>query len=70
MAKQKPKYVRICPKCNSLEIYQETPGDYKNIALGLPTLYKCKNCGFTNYVFPEIDLNEIQANKETKKVKK
>jgi hypothetical protein len=56
--KVKPKYARICPKCNSLDINQETPGASSNIIFGLPTLYKCKNCGFTSYIFPEVDLNE------------
>ncbi len=70
--KVKPKYVRICPKCNSLEVYQETPGASLNIVFGMPTLYKCKNCGFSNYVFPEIDLKEFEniKNKDKYKIKK
>lgn len=56
--KQKPKYARICPNCGSLDIHQETPSDKTNIVFGLPTKYKCRNCGFENYVFPEVNLKE------------
>jgi len=64
--KQKPNYARICPKCQSLEVYQETPGASLNIIFCMPTRYKCKKCGFSGYVFPEIDLNEYEniKNKE------
>jgi C4-type Zn-finger protein len=63
-----PKYVKICPKCNSLDI-QATE---KNIdfSFGLPVIYQCQNCGFTNYNFPEIDVNNIEKlKKETRKIK-
>jgi len=71
--KIKPKYVRVCPNCNSLNISQETPGASSNIIFGMPTLYKCQNCGFSNYVFPEVDLNEkrnLDLSKKTIQIKK
>lgn len=59
--KEKPKYARICPKCKSLDIVQETPGVSLNIIFGMPTQYKCKNCGFTSYVFPEVAISELKS---------
>lgn len=58
--KQKPKFVRICPKCKSLDIIQEAPGVSSNIIFGFPTQYRCKNCGFKNYIFPEVDITHVK----------
>jgi hypothetical protein len=68
--KKKPNYVKVCPKCRSLDVYQETPGASLNIIFGMPTQYKCRNCGFTSYIFPEINFNEIKETAEKKKDKK
>jgi hypothetical protein len=57
-SKEKKKYVRICPQCESLDVCQETPGVSLNIAFGMPTMYKCKKCGFQGYIFPEVEIQE------------
>lgn len=61
--KLKSNYVKICPKCNSLDIYQETSGVSSNIIFGIPTQYRCRNCGFSGYIFPEVDISKIGDHK-------
>jgi hypothetical protein len=65
--KQKPKFVRICPNCNSLDVFAETPGASANIVFGLPTMFRCRNCGFSSYVFPEVDINEMENKNKVEK---
>ncbi len=57
---KKPKYVRICPKCGSLDVEILNITKQYTFAFGLPTAYKCRSCGFSSYIFPEIDSNKIQ----------
>ncbi|MGB9707989.1 MAG: hypothetical protein ACPLXC_01515 [Candidatus Pacearchaeota archaeon] len=59
-----PRYVRICPRCRSLNIKVSNQGGSAGTYFGLPTVYKCQNCGYSNYTFPEIDLNEFKRRKE------
>ena len=67
---QGPRYVKICPRCHSLNIEITHQGSLSGLtALGLPTVYRCKNCGYRGYAFPEIDLNELQR-KQKQKIKK
>lgn len=56
----KAKYVKICPRCRSLNIKISNQGGSAGIIFGTPTLYKCLDCGYVNYAFPEIDLNEFK----------
>ena len=56
---KKEKYVMICPKCKSTDISR----DHTNIiedAMGLPSMFTCRKCGFTSHVFPEIDISELE----------
>lgn len=65
--KEKPKYVKICPNCGSLDIltYNYSP---TAVAFGVPVPYKCRNCGFTSPIFPEVDVKEVEKlNKEKEK---
>jgi len=56
--KEKKQYVQFCPKCESINIEQDKSTMQ---SLGyLPTKYICKNCGFSSFSFPEIELDEIQ----------
>ena len=58
------KYVKICPKCKSIEIRT----NFKpNIGLGAPTEYVCDKCGFTSMIFPEIDVDELKKEEKKKK---
>ncbi|MCX6815874.1 MAG: hypothetical protein NT120_03410 [Candidatus Aenigmarchaeota archaeon] len=45
---RKEKWVRVCPKCNSKDVFLSIAG----IIGG--SQYKCGKCGFTGVVFPEI----------------
>jgi len=49
------KSMRICPKCGSGKI-----GKDLNILmlLGAPQQWKCNKCGFTSYLFPEIEMEK------------
>lgn len=46
----KIKGLRFCPKCKSTNIRKEF-----NIFLifGAPQKWRCQDCGFTGYLFPE-----------------
>lgn len=66
--KVKPKYIKICPRCHSINIEVSHQGYLSGLtALGLPTIYRCKECGFKGYSFPEIDLNELEKRQKIKK---
>ena len=61
---QAPRYIKICPRCNSIDIEIKGQGHLSGLtALGLPTVYRCRKCGYRGYAFPEIDLNEIERKK-------
>jgi predicted RNA-binding Zn-ribbon protein involved in translation (DUF1610 family) len=62
MPKKKSKFVKICPKCNSLNVRVDLRGPL--VAFGLPSIYVCEECGFKGYFFPEIDLNEKEELKK------
>lgn len=65
--KKKKKKVKIihakmCPRCKSLNIEM---GKRRLEAIGTPTMYRCLDCGFQNYNFPEVSI-EIDKEKEKK----
>jgi len=51
------KYVKFCPKCKSLNIRAELKSGWW---IGLPAVYKCRNCGFKSRLFPEISMEEVK----------
>lgn len=52
------KYVRICPKCKSPDIYLDKSTLQQ---LGeLPTMYICNKCGHSGYTFPEVALSDFE----------
>lgn len=65
--KKKPRYVKICPRCRSLNVKIGNQGGSAGVIFGAPTMYKCLDCEYVNYAFPEVDLNE-EDNRD-KKVK-
>ena len=52
------KYVMVCPKCKSPDIYRDTSNKLTG-AMGLPSMYVCNVCGHSGPVFPEVDINEL-----------
>lgn len=48
-----PQYVKICPKCKSLDVESRLN---VGIVFGMPQKYRCRKCGYSSYFFPEIDL--------------
>ena len=64
--KKKPRYVKVCPRCHSLNVRVSNTGGSAGVVFGAPTIYRCMNCGYSNYAFPEIDLNEEKQEKEEK----
>ena len=67
--KERKKYIKFCPKCNSIDISQDK-STMQSLGF-LPTKYICNNCGYTSFNFPEIDVNELdklhpQKNKKQK----
>lgn len=61
MEEMKKKYVKICPKCKSLEVKNKFN---PNIGLGAPTEYCCDSCGFCSVIFPEIEVEDKEEAKE------
>jgi hypothetical protein len=54
---EKEKYIRFCPKCNSIDVNQDKSTMQ---SLGyLPTKYICSSCGYSSFNFPEINLNKL-----------
>jgi len=54
----KKLYVKICPKCKKGNIQREAHGTVMD-AFGMPSPYKCLDCGFSSHIFPEIDVDEL-----------
>ena len=51
-AEEKEKYIKLCPKCRSINVKQNQQGGLA--FFGLPTFYTCQDCKFTNNFFPEV----------------
>jgi transposase-like protein len=58
--KKKARFVKICPRCHSINVRVSNSGGSAGVIFGAPTIYKCMNCGYSNYAFPEIDINEAE----------
>ena len=57
MAKEeKEKYVRVCPKCRSLDVVS----DLTLAFLGENSTLKCRECGYTNTFFPEVEATRVK----------
>ena len=53
------KYIKICPKCGSIDIKEELDNPAK-VRLGAPLDLICQSCGFKAKIFPEIKEDEIK----------
>lgn len=51
------KYIRFCPKCNSIDINQDK-STMQSVGY-LPTKYICNYCCHSSFNFPEIDINKL-----------
>ncbi len=49
---EKEKFVRICPKCGSIDITR--------LVFRILGPLICKNCDYKNPIFPEIEINKIE----------
>ena len=54
--KQKQQFVKICPKCGSIDLPIKT--DFFQMLM--PTPEKCRKCSYSG-LFPEIEINEIET---------
>tara|TARA_Y100000034_G_C6903115_1_gene418267 strand:- start:2628 stop:2801 length:174 start_codon:yes stop_codon:yes gene_type:complete len=55
-----PKYAKICPKCQSLDIRT-----HNKLTTGfIPSTYICNNCKYEGQIFPEINLKDKENVKE------
>lgn len=68
MSKSKTKYVMVCPKCKSPDIYRDNSNVLSG-AVGLPSMWICNKCEFSGYTFPEVDINELEGFEEKIKEK-
>ena len=68
--KKKAKFVKICPRCHSINVRVSNSGGSAGIIFGTPTIYRCMNCGYSNYAFPEIDINEAEEEQKEKQENK
>ena len=55
--------VVICPKCNSPNIELDKRAWIQATAV---KLYTCKNCGHGGYIFPEIEVKNLNELKKLK----
>jgi len=62
MVKRK-KWIRICPRCGSKDV---KGGSFLGI---FPKPYKCQNCGFVSYLFPESILKKAKTSKKKQRRK-
>ncbi|HLC55909.1 MAG TPA: hypothetical protein VJJ23_01605 [Candidatus Nanoarchaeia archaeon] len=54
------KYIKICPKCRSLNIKVENA-----LTTGfLPNSYICINCKYKGMIFPEIEISRLEKGKD------
>jgi len=60
---EEEKYVMICPKCKSPDVYRDESNPLQP-ALGLPARYICNNCKHSGYNFPEVKLSELEKFEE------
>jgi len=59
---KKEKYLKICPKCKSIDI---VPDKSTLQQMGvLPQNYICKKCGHSGFVFPEVAISELKDFKD------
>jgi len=65
------KFVKICPKCHSLHIHVRWQSLW---FAGFPATYRCMDCGFKSFIFPQIELTKANVKKliklKNKKLKK
>tara|TARA_Y100000310_G_C20689135_1_gene821042 strand:- start:2059 stop:2370 length:312 start_codon:yes stop_codon:yes gene_type:complete len=66
--KKNGNYVKICPKCGSLNIKIDFSKP-EIWAIGSPSLYNCKDCNYKFYNFPEIEKSEVEEFREKLKEK-
>jgi predicted RNA-binding Zn-ribbon protein involved in translation (DUF1610 family) len=59
MKKKGEKWVRICPRCGSKDV---RGGPLYGMGV-FPRPYKCLNCGFVGYLFPESISKESKVKK-------
>ena len=52
------KRIKICPKCGSINIELERIS--KSLIGITPPTYRCKKCGLTQKIFPEIEIGKIE----------
>lgn len=59
----------FCPKCRSVNVTREMGA---SLALGVPQKWLCNDCGFSNFVFPEMqkENNKKNGNEPFRKVPK
>jgi len=57
----KPKKVRFCPKCNSVNVGVKIT---VTAALGIPQTWECRDCGLNGFLFPEKEIQELEKIKE------
>ncbi|OYT41576.1 hypothetical protein B6U80_01120 [Candidatus Pacearchaeota archaeon ex4484_26] len=68
MEQEKPKkeYVKVCPKCKSLDVR----ADFKLAWLGEASTFRCNNCGYTNSFFPEVEVSKVKDFMKKEKIRK
>lgn len=67
--KTKTVIVKMCPRCKSINVHIGHQGLGSGlVAVGVPTMYRCMDCGFRNTWFPEVKV-EIGNDKDKEKKK-
>lgn len=58
------QYVKICPKCKSLNIQIRWQSLW---FMGMPAVYQCMKCKYKGYMFPEINISKLKNGRKKKK---
>lgn len=62
----KPDKIMFCPKCKSPNVQKEITF---MLIFGATQEWKCNNCGFKGYIFPQATKIQYNKNKSIKKKK-
>ena len=55
--KEKGPIIKICPQCQTPNLYRTTFGSFTNTEF-----YKCRNCDYEGAFYIEVNPNETEAN--------
>ena len=62
--KKKNLKIRFCPKCKSKNVHIDIG---VTAVFGIPGKWKCRDCGFSGFIFPEKEINSKKTKGKNRK---